>query len=360
MEQGKNIRLLSLDGGGIRGIITAHILAALEERLNRMYENKYKRQPDRPLRIAQFFDMVAGTSTGGILTCALLAPHPEFPDYPRYSAEDAIDIYLKNGKKIFSKSREAKFPLVTAFFGAKYTRNKIETTLDEYFDSIRMSQLIRPCLITSYDIEKRRAVFFTQHDARTKGGMYDFLVRDVARSTSAAPTYFPPGRAESQSHLVYHTIDGGLFANNPTMCAVVESLKLFGEKGQLLNPAEMFIVSLGTGSIEKPYLHDKARKWGTVGWIAPIIDIMMSAVSETVDYQLRKLYDAIHHKEQYFRITPDLFTADSEMDNTSDKNLEALRQAGLANVINCESQLDKIARRLMEGFEERDIEQAAS
>ncbi|MDV7394918.1 patatin-like phospholipase family protein, partial [Arthrospira platensis SPKY1] len=151
--------------------------------------------------------------------------------------------------------------------------------------------------------------------------MYDFLVRDVARSTSAAPTYFPPGKAASKADLIFHTIDGGLFANNPTMCAVIESLKLFGKNNTLLNPSDMFILSVGTGTIEKPYKHEKALKWGIVGWLTPIIDIMMSAVSETVDYQLKKLYDSINRKDQYIRIMPDLYTADSGMDNVSDDNL---------------------------------------
>lgn len=348
----KIIRLLSLDGGGIRGIITASILSALEEKLNYLFKKKNKKDPKRPLRLAQFFDLLAGTSTGGILTCALLTPHPDDPTYPRYSAEEAVDLYLKNGQYIFTKAPSAKIPLGTAFFKAKYRGDHMESILQKYFEDVRMSQLIKPCLITSYDIEKRRAVFFTQHDALNKGPMFDFLVRDVARSTSAAPTYFPPGQASSQESLIYHTIDGGLFANNPTICALVESLKLFGEEGSLYNPGDMFILSVGTGAIDKQYNHEKAQKWGIVGWLNPIIDIMMSAVSETVDYQVRKLYDSINRKERYIRITPDLYTADSDMDNVSKENLQNLLQAGLTNAVRFEDTLEKIAGILLEDWEE--------
>ncbi|MCB9283921.1 MAG: patatin-like phospholipase family protein [Lewinellaceae bacterium] len=346
------VRLLSLDGGGIRGIITATILAALEAKLNEKYKAKNGKDPVRPLRIGQFFDLLAGTSTGGILTVALLAPHPDDPSYPRYSAQEAIDLYLKNGQFIFTKAAKARWPLGTIFFSAKYGRNNMEATLQRYFGDLRMSELIKPCLITSYDIEKRRAVFFTQHDAIRKGSMYDFYVRDVARSTSAAPTYFPPGFAESKSDLIYHTIDGGLFANNPTMCAVIESLKLFGKEDSLLNPSDMMILSIGTGTVEKQYNHAKAQKWGMVGWLNPIINIMMSAVSETVDYQLKKLYDSINRKDQYIRIMPQLFTADSEMDNVSVENLENLHQAGLSNAIKFEDTLDRVAEILLEGSTE--------
>lgn len=346
--------MLSLDGGGIRGIITAQILTLLEDKINEQYEKRYNEKPERPLRIAQFFNFIAGTSTGGILTCALLMPDKEDPHYPRFSAQEALDLYLLHGQAIFSKSFRSKMPLGTIFFTPKYPGENIETVLLDKFEDTRISELIRPCLITSYDIEKRRAVFFTQHDASTKGAMYDFLVRDVARSTSAAPTYFPPARAQSKSTLIYHTIDGGLFANNPTMCAVIEALKIFGNPatGSLLDPSRMFIFSLGTGNVDKQYAYKKAKSWGLVNWVAPIIDIMMSAVSETVDYQLRKLYDSIGKSDQYIRIMPELFTADSEMDNVSAGNLEALRQAGLANAMNHEEKLDRIASLLLDSQEE--------
>ena len=136
------------------------------------------------------------------------------------------------------------------------------------------------------------------------------------------------------------------------MCAVIESLKLFGKGDSLLNPGDMFILSIGTGTIQKQYKHDKAENWGIVGWLTPIIDIMMSAVSETVDYQLKKLYDSINRKEQYIRIMPDLFTADSGMDNVSEENLENLAQAGLSNAIKFEDTIEKVAGILLEGYEE--------
>ena len=104
-------------------------------------------------------------------------------------------------------------------------------------------------------------------------------------------------------------------------------------------------------------LLEKAKSWGLVNWVAPIIDIMMSAVSETVDYQLRKLYDSIDKRDKYIRIMPDLYTADSEMDNVATDNLEALRQAGLANAMKYEEELDRIASLLLDSQEEPDTGQ---
>ena len=89
-------RILSLDGGGIRGILVGRILMALETKLNAEYTRRNGTSPARPIRLAQYFDMMAGTSTGGILTCLMLCPSEDDPTYPRFSAEDAVNLYLKN------------------------------------------------------------------------------------------------------------------------------------------------------------------------------------------------------------------------------------------------------------------------
>ncbi len=355
MSKKRLYRILSLDGGGIRGLLSAHILAALEQKLNEKWTSKHGQPPERPLRLAQFFDLIAGTSTGGILACAILCPDPQDLTSPRYSAREAISLYRDYGRQIFSKTLSGRTG-VAAFRWARYDSSPLENILTEKFGDARLSQLLRPCLITSYDIEKRRAIFFTSHDAKEKGAMYDYPLRDVARSTSAAPTYFPPHHVASLGGLETSGIDGGLFANNPTMCAVVEALKIFGSKGndgrpRLLEMDELFILSIGTGVIKRPYFFRKAQNWGLLPWVAPIIDIMMTGVAETVDYQLRKLYSALQRPEQYVRIMPDLGTASDEMDDVSPKNLQALNQAGIQNAYDADGTLEKVAETLLKDFE---------
>ena len=340
-------RVLSLDGGGIRGVITAAILVSLEEKLNIQYKAKFHKDPEKPIRLAQCFDFMAGTSTGGILATALLCPSEDDPTYPRYSAKEALDIYLKNGKAIFSPSWAGSIPLFKGLFGSKYGATNIEMVLEKYFGTLRLSNLLRPCLITSYDIKARKALFFTSHDANDEDGRKDFYLKDVTRSTSAAPTFFPPTQSKSLGGIMHSSIDGGLFANNPTMCAVIEASKLFGKGESLHNPAKMLIISIGTGTVEKPYEYEKAKAWGLLGWVQPIIDIMMSGVSETVDYQLKKLYETIGRKQQYIRIKPQLINADSEMDNVSDSNLEALVSDGNACALANDELLCTIAATLV-------------
>lgn len=341
-------RILSLDGGGIRGILTGQILIALEEKLNKKYYEIHQKQAEKPIRLGQYFDFVAGTSTGGILTCILLYRDDNDPTYPKFSAKEAVNLYIKYGAEIFQPTFYGRLPgFLSGVGGSKFTGDRIEAILKEYLGNRPLSEMLKPCLITSYDIQQRRAVFFTSHDAKEKDNA-DFPMWQVARSTSAAPTYFPPAKAVARDDLEFHTIDGGLFANNPSMCAVIEAMKVFrDEENNLSRLDNLFILSIGTGEIRKKYNYAEALKWGILRWIMPIIDIMMTGVSETVDYQLKKLYKTLDRPEQYFRIMPELGDANPELDNVSAQNIEALRQAGIQCAYQNDAVLDKISEILI-------------
>ncbi len=349
MEKKKLKRILSLDGGGIRGILTSKVLEALEEKLNDQYTKKHGAPREKPLRLGEYFDMIAGTSTGGILACILLCPSENDPTYPRFSASEAVGLYLENGKSIFKPTFNGRLPgFLQGIGGSMFGDKSIAEVLKSYLKETRLSEMLKPCLITSYDIQERQAVFFTSHDALKKESR-DFLLWEVCRSTSAAPTYFPPAVAHAGDDFLLHTVDGGLFANNPTMCAFIEALKIFrDEEQQLLGADRLMIVSIGTGEIKTKYLFSDAKKWGVLRWVKPIIDIMMTGVSETVDYQLMKLFKTIDCTDQYFRIMPELGDANPAMEDISPKNLENLRQAGIKTANMHEDKLDRIAKMLLE------------
>jgi uncharacterized protein len=346
--QKKLKRILSLDGGGIRGILTGQILIALEEKLNKKYYQIHGKQAERHLRIGQYFDLIAGTSTGGILTCVLLCPDDKDKNYPKFSAKEAVGLYMEYGNKIFKPTWAGKLPgIFSGFGGSKFTGDELENILKQYLGNRPLSSMLKPCLITSYDIQQRRAVFFTSHDAKSKDNA-DFPMWQVARSTSAAPTYFPPATAVGKDDLIFHTIDGGMFANNPAMCAMIESFKVFKDmEGDTISPNDLFILSIGTGEIKKKYPYDDARKWGILKWLIPILDIMMTGVSETVDYQLKKLFKTMSKEKQYYRIMPNIGDASPDMDVVSSSNLEALRQAGLNTALQYDDDLDEIAELLI-------------
>ena len=224
----------------------------------------------------------------------------------------------------------------------KYSEDELEDILREYFGNLKLSELLKPCLITSYNIRDRKPHFFKKHKAE-KDRNRDFLVRDVARATSAAPTYFEVPRITSLSEKRYPLIDGGVFANNPALCAYAEA-RAFCKK----TAKDMLILSLGTGEVKKRYRYREAKDWGLAGWSRPVLDIMMSGVAETVDFQLKQIFASVDRPNQYERIQPELAGAKPEMDNAADWNLEALKKAGQQCAKDEDSTLDRIAYKLVE------------
>lgn len=308
-----------MDGGGIRGIISGQILCYVENKLKELTH-------DPSATISSYFDLIAGTSTGGILTCAYLCPGEN--SKPKFSAVDAVDIYLKSGPKIFHNSIWNEISSFHGIRGPKFSDYGLETNLLKYFGNIKLSDLLKPCLITSYDTRRRYVHLFTSHDAKQKSG-YDFYIKDVARATSAAPSYFRTAGIRSISGVNYSLIDGGIFANNPALCGFAEASKLYSNPEKPLSVAEVMILSIGTGSVKKEYPYHKAKRWGSIQWIRPLIEMMMSGVSDTVDYQLQCLFAAAGKSDYYLRINPSLEDANSDIDDVSETNLQALKEAGI-------------------------------
>jgi len=342
----KKIRILSIDGGGIRGILPGTILVRLEKLLN-------DRDPNGPKKIGDYFDMIAGTSTGGILSCLYLTPDEN--GNGKYSAEQALDLYINNGHEIFARTVIHKILTAGGVFREKYSEDAMEELLEKYFDKTTLAQCIRPSLITSYAITERRAVFFTSVNA-VQDEIYNFYLKDVARATSAAPTYFEPAHIKSMDGKVWALCDGGVFANNPALCAYAEARKTNFSK-VMNNPEkpdkpmvkDMIFVSIGTGSVKKQYHYDSFKHAGEIKWLEPIIDILMSGNSETVDYQLRQMYLTLdaQNKTDYFRLEPELGEACSEMDIASPENITNLHQAGLKFVHDNDELLRQIADRIV-------------
>lgn len=313
------MRILSIDGGGIRGIIPGQVLVALEAEITKLSNGKFT-------RIADVFDLIAGTSTGGILTCLYLSPDKNNPPRPRYSALEAVDLYIQNGDDIFDRSI---FKTIGSFGGLsdeKYSADTLEEALKEYFGDIKLSELLKPCLITAYDIYERQAKFFNQSDVAEDGLGREFYVRDIARATSAAPTYFEPANIRAFDKKVYPLVDGGVFANNPAMCACVEAFS----SDSKLGVRDLKILSLGTGMAETPYHYSEAKGWGKLQWVIPVLDIIQSGVAETVDYQLASLFRAVKCPTQYLRVQADLkkYDVDPALDNASKDNMAALKEIG--------------------------------
>jgi patatin-like phospholipase/acyl hydrolase len=334
-------KILTIDGGGIRGIVPGIIIRTLEQKIQGLTHN-----PEA--RIVDYIDFIAGTSTGGILACLYLCPD-EHTGRPKFSAADAVNLYIENGDEIFEIPRWKKIQSMGGVNDERYDTAPLENLLRLYFSDITLAQLIKPCLITSYDIKNRRAHLFNQSDARSKGDAYNFFLRDVCRATSAAPTYFETALVRSLSNISYPLIDGGVFVNNPAMCAYseVRNAKADNPEGKI-TAKDMFILSLGTGAKSEPYDYKTAKDWGMVSWLTPLIDIMMSGASEVTDYYLIKMFDAIAMPERYVRITPTtMYNADTNMANASKQNIDALVELGTLTAQEHDSELTRIAKILI-------------
>jgi patatin-like phospholipase/acyl hydrolase len=331
-------RILSIDGGGIRGIIPGQILVELEDKLR-----KATGKPNAA--VSDYFDLIAGTSTGGILACALLCPGSDKPRKPRFSAKEVVDLYMERGHEIFSIPVFHQLRTAFGVLDEKYPSDGIEDALDDYFGNTKLSMILKPCLIPAYDITRRKAHFFTSHDAKKDPGK-DFLLRDVARATSAAPTYFECVNVKSLTGVSYPLIDGGVFVNNPALCAYAEAHNKFK-----VTAKEMLILSLGTGSVKEEYVYKKARDWSMIQWLKPLLSIMMSGVSEVVDYQLRQIYSSVKAQNQYLRIDTNLpVTVNHAMDDATEENRNALRELGTETAQDSSNKINKFVELMLDGL----------
>lgn len=277
----------------------------------------------------------------------MLIPDELNPKRPKYTLAEVVELYLKNGEDIFSNPFSQKVKSFNGLKDERFSNTNLKKSLNDYFGETLLSQLIRPCLFTSYDIEARKAKFF-KHSKAVGSDTENFLVKDLCQATSAAPTYFETALIQSKSAESFPLIDGGVFANNPAMCTYAEVRKcIFGD---IANPTskDMMMISIGTGSVKKPVQYKKAKNFGMVEWIKPLIDIMMSGNSETVSHQLEWLFDAGNKRNGYIRLEPPIGDANSDMANATKKNMAALKRAGVQFVQNNLEKIDEIIQNLID------------
>jgi patatin-like phospholipase/acyl hydrolase len=321
-------RILSIDGGGIRGVIPAMVLTAIEEKAGRP--------------IADLFDLIAGTSTGGIIAVGLAVRDDR--GKPRFSAADMLTLYRARGREIFERSFWDGIVSVGGALDERYRHANLERILKEYLGDATLADCQPPIMVTSYDIERRQPYFFKSRKAGEEPDRNHHL-RDVARATSAAPTYFEPARVESFDDLRSERIlvDGGVFANNPAMCAYVEA----GAHGAA--PDDVLLVSLGTGIATRKIPYDDARGWGALQWARPIIGVMMDGVADAVDYQLSQLLPGrdAGDRQRYFRFDKELVLALDDMDAANAGNIKSLMDEARSIIETQGSELDRLVRLLL-------------
>lgn len=353
-----SFRLLSIDGGGIRGLIPAIVLAHIEQ------------QTRKP--ICELFDAIAGTSTGGILALGLTKPGADL----NTRAHELIELYRGRGGEIFAEScwRRAVYGLVDRIptgsdpnehlFGLprhvapsdlldpKYRATGRSNVMRDFFGGTKLTDATTRVFVTSYDTYGRGPVFFVSRRAdAVDDRYYDAIAEgitmvDAAMATSAAPTYFPPHKidkphvAKGEDHTYYSLVDGGVFSNNPA--ALAHSFLNSGSMGP-----EDFIVSLGTGSMTAEYDFDRTKGWGAAQWGFPVLKLMFDGQTEAVALGLERRFGRRHVRLQAF-LTNELATPVSDdLDDVSEENIAAMVQFGHELIEKYRDELERLCEALV-------------
>ena len=262
--------VLAMDGGGIRGILTARILERIEAAI--------------PGFINQI-DLFAGTSTGGLLALGLASG---------MTPTQLRELYLKHADTIFADSLLDDLKDLGNLIGAEYSVEPLKEVIEIYFKGMKLSQLKKRVMIATFKLDNEgkgpggirmwKMKFFQNYPGPGSDG--DQLVVDVAVRTAVAPAYFPTYQGY---------IDGGVAASNPAMCALAQALdKVAGRQ----NIQEVSMLSMGTG-YNPHFLPVKDADWGLVQWAPHMLNIMLEADQDMVDFQCRQVLD-----ERYLRVNP--------------------------------------------------------
>lgn len=335
---GNLITILSIDGGGIRGIIPAVALSFLESELQKLDGDE--------ARLADYFDVIAGTSTGGLVTAMLAAPNKK--KRPLFAAKDIQAFYMNHAPKIFPQLRGAFGRMMRIFrsvSGPCYDGKYLHEVVRKNLGSTMLHQTLTNVVIPTFDIKRLQPTIFSSYEVK-KSNTMDALLSDICISTSAAPTYLPAHYFKTEdchgNTKEFHLIDGGVAANNPALVAIGEVTKqIFKENPDFfpikpMDYGRFLVISLGTGSSKfgSKYNAQKAKSWGVLDWLlssgsTPLVHIFTQASADMVDIHIAAVFKALHSEQNYLRIQDDTLEGTlSSVDIATKDNLKKLANVG--------------------------------
>jgi hypothetical protein len=306
MEQDKKtFKILSIDGGGIKGLYSSTILEHLEEKYN--------------CSISDHFDMLCGTSTGGLIALALSLGIP---------AKTISDFYMKKGKRIFPYIPFFS-SLKQVMWGGKFSDKNLRESLIDVFGENKIGDSKNLLCIPTYTYTDARPwVFKFDHKEGNLDRDNKAKYVDVALATSAAPTYFP--LCEIDYYDKKQFIDGGVWANNPTLVGLIEALCYFVGKGKEYHDIKLLSVSSLTLSGGKPI--GLCRRRSFVKWRSDLFDVFNTGQSFFTDYFMNKIKELDDVKIDYVRIPSAIISSDQEclvkMDKATSKSLDFIKGKG--------------------------------
>jgi|GEM_PF-1700728 len=337
-----HVRILAIDGGGVRGLIPATVIAQLEK--------------DLGLSITKVFDVFVGNSAGGMLALLITKPGTD-PKTPEFTGTQIVEKIKEISAKIFggvqkttldkakATVKKAKNLLTT---GAQYDPEVLEKVAAEICGNITLSQAVKPTFIATFDLNSETTqILSTPLAIRSK--LFDFKIADIARATSAAPFYFPVHPLEFTNNekgtgLKMQLIDGGVGSNNPTLIGLMDVSK------EYCTVPTYEVLSLGTGTTKHHFeKKDMRRKGSPFMMLSPTIDGFMSAQSQNADEATKEFLNVLNsfnegQENNYTRLQVTLQKEDKKLDDVREQTTENLTRK--AQEIIGSSQYEKIVKRL--------------
>ncbi|MCW5317280.1 patatin [Nostoc sp. KVJ3] len=307
-----SFKILALDGGGIRGVVAARILQQVEQEIRSQGKANF---------LHEYFDLIAGTSTGSILAGGIAVG---------MESNELIEMYKDRGKDIFPldiKERYKNLPsiirsILDVFSVSRYSHDGLISVLKDAYKSTRIKDIDKPILlILAYDTLYRNTTFFTNCHPDLGDRWYDdCYLWEICTASASAPTFFPPYKLEPLDKQKFGDwefphIDGGVSANNPSLAALSLAMRLsqssvspiIKQKYKLdnLRLEDISILSIGTGQTGEPYQYKQISTWRGLDWVKNLTNIFMEPTSEigsTICRQIMGGYDS----KRYLRLQFDL------------------------------------------------------
>jgi patatin-like phospholipase/acyl hydrolase len=309
--ESKTFKILSIDGGGIKGLYSASILASLELKTGKS--------------IADHFDMICGTSTGGLIAIGLANG---------MSAKSLVDLYMTKGSLIFPTSnnrfvrsfQNSYKSLKQIFFSNKHSVKPLKRILDDLFGDKTMNNATNLLCIPSFNLTNGQPKVFKKSGSQTEHFVDNTIkLVDIALATSAAPSYYP---IHEHNNFLY--TDGGVWANNPSLCGLLEAIDYYVGEGKEFD--DFSILSISSITTPNGWVSTSNKSKSIIGWKEKMFQTALDGQSYFTDYFLLKIVPKINPKGKYFRIkSPELSKAQMNvitMDRADKKTLSTIQSLG--------------------------------
>lgn len=305
------ICILSIDGGGMRGIVAGKTLAYLEEALQRKSGNA-------DARLVDYVDVAIGTGVGGMIAALLLADGGN--GRPLCRAQHIATLLANHGARMFSRSTNR----FSKFFSNRFSSASIEQVFKSLFGSKTLKDTLKPLLIPCYDLSSSAPFLFSRADALETDN-FDFNLWEICRATSATPGFFKPVKMQSIDGQTSCTaLDGGLVMHNPTVAAVTHVLNNKQEFPFVRGVEDLLVLSVGTGQFDRKYEYQRVKGWGAFQWAKPVMKIVKDGVSDMVDHAISMAFG--QKLQNYVRIQASGFPQENlgDIDDPSQDNVDML------------------------------------